>query len=313
MIAQRYLNQKILDELGRHLGSNDIVKWIEERATQLSSQYWSEGEGMSLSTRFLETMRISQVKSAVIEGSASLRSGLNGYVVLVKSGLPVQTRRFAIAHEIGHTLFLDEKFSSKALSNLQWTIGRDPTIEHLCDRFAAALLIPLWRLRQSVENSLLDGIGDVPPFHLVETLSREYRVPEQAMFRRICYDLYGVKLVAVCLRQRKKNPSLARWLISWCCLPLELQMASQVDGVRIPLKTSGRVIPSVWLPNIRESDHTTYCKLDGRWWSAVRPVSLQESRKSFQTYGPMPDGSGFACVSGRRFFLGFPQDGLTAP
>ena len=259
---QRHLNDTLMAELARSVGSGDLLEWIEERTAELSSIYWSKDGGMSLSQSFLRRMRITDVAYSSLQGSAILRPTGAGYQIVVKTGLPPETMRFAIAHEIGHAFFVDTESTTRSLNKLQWAIGRDPTVEHLCDRFAAALLIPLGQLRQSIEDHSVKVSEGIPPLHLIRVLASEFRVPEQAMAKRICHDLYQTPVAIVCLRPTQGEANAIKWRTSWCALPFELHMAYQVDGIRIPLKTSGRVIPSTWLPDIDEGERTVHCKLE---------------------------------------------------
>ena len=69
----RYLNDSILRELAHSLGSSNILRWIEDKATELAAAHWSKTGGMSLSDSFLNSMDIREVKSSSLEGSAVLR------------------------------------------------------------------------------------------------------------------------------------------------------------------------------------------------------------------------------------------------
>ena len=100
---------------------------------------------------------------------------------------PVVRTRFTIAHEIGHfklhgggeSLFVDKHFYLRDENN---TSGKRK--EREANAFAAALLMPRFMLKQSI-NSLLGTSKNMTDEDIVKNLAREYEVSQIAMSYRL--------------------------------------------------------------------------------------------------------------------------------
>jgi uncharacterized protein DUF955 len=85
-----------------------------------------------------------------LSSEARLEPGLTGFSIRLNGSLAFKEnerrRRFALAHELGHTLFYDlNKIPPERIIPLPL---HDPLEEDVCDKFASALLIPLWYLEE---------------------------------------------------------------------------------------------------------------------------------------------------------------------
>lgn len=210
-----------------------------------------------------------------------------GFKIQYTQGHPQARRRFAIAHELGHTLFFEEPGSTKAVSKLQG--AEDPTIEGLCDFFARALLLP--RLRFSDRIKYLDSGGrrsDVPPLHLIPILAQEFAVAPQAVARRMVFDVFESCCVVSCVK-RNVGDLMAPWRAVWYAASVALH-GHMPTGWRIALDNNGRRLPPELIPDVPGGE-TRQTMIDGRLHAAAYPQDPAESRKSLSRKPPLTSKS----------------------
>lgn len=113
---------------------------------------------------------IERVEGLPKSGMVSAVTG--GWVISLNDDEPGARQRFSLAHEIFHTI-VDERATRLLPGHAGYS--SDQRLEQMCDRFAAALLIP----RVMVRADWVDGIQTIPK------LARRYGVSQSAMRVRL--------------------------------------------------------------------------------------------------------------------------------
>jgi hypothetical protein len=285
------VSKAIITSLEERLGCSDLFDWVESQAESLSAL----GNGSST-----QRTRLSQAVFAArsiigVELDAGLRQNAcivpakGGFKILYTQGLPRARRRFAIAHELGHTLFFRAPGSTKALSGLQ--SGEDSTIEALCDFFARAFLLPKRCFSRRIDT--LDRASRderIPPLHLVPILADEFDVAPQAVARRMVFDIFGSCEVVFCAK-RTAGRTAAPWYAVWYAAGVD-SLGRMPTGWRIPLDRNGKALPSELIPSSPKGE-TTRALIDGRLFAAASPQHPTESRQHISRKSALPPKSAF--------------------
>jgi hypothetical protein len=274
-VIERHVNRFLLRDLQRLLKTADVIEWLDQEGQRLAS-YGVTHEGfVEFTPKLLRERRVTRIVTGAISRDAYVDFAGDGYWIFVRRGVPEARRRFVIAHEIGHTLWFKEG-STSPVSVVQLS-GRDPGIEYLCDRFAAALLMPRGEFLRALAEQDCSLIDETPPLHMVPYLARRFRVAEQAISRRMLFDLSRRGLAVVALRTDSASHGLpffregdASWCVSWCALP-QILHEQTIDGFKVPFKTPGRRVPSCMIPHASEAT-TSLLPLDARLWRGVTPL-----------------------------------------
>lgn len=316
---QQYLNRSLLEDLANRLNTGDVVSWLDDVAQDLSNIGRRANGAVAITKKLLATRNIARVQPrANMVKAAYIIPGPEGYEIYYNQQIdeyPWPTasmhRRFVVAHEIGHTLWFKPDGKCEPLSDRQTTRFGDMTIEYLCDRFAAALLLPRGALQEYLQGR--DACKGQPLLHLVPGLARHFGLWEQAAARRLVHEVAGLNMAVVCARRDEDQEAKdERWKVSWCAVPLHVRIAGMVKGFAIPFKTSSRIIPSDMLPE-EPSDGigvTRTCILDMRWKYGCTPQ--REGRKKGRASGPLrllsarDDMRGFAYREGGRLYVAVP-------
>jgi hypothetical protein len=182
------VDHALITDLARALGTHDLMEWIEDECSRLAVAGLSNG-CVRLNRSLLDQVRIRDIAVTMeTDGLAKLLpDGHDGFKVRVRPFSSSRERRFWIAHEIAHTLWYRRDSNHVPLSSLQSFVGPDSTIEWLCNRAAAALLIPRTLLDDSNQLAL-HGLRD-GDLHLLERCAVALDVPERLLARRIWHDL----------------------------------------------------------------------------------------------------------------------------
>ena len=263
------INECLLSDLAKKLGTTNLLNWIEEKAELLAS-FGDTGIWIELTPLLMHHAGADgcQYSNTVI-GTSQLSISHDGVTVVEHHNYcEPEDRRFWIAHELGHILWRTLEDSKAPLSNVERQIGSDLTIEWLCNRFAAALLTPRFVLRRAFESI---GNGAFPidyniDLSFIPDLARKLRVPERLLARRIYHEVSGNTLSI--FRVDRENSTVKTDLaykIRWEAMPRFLITKTK--------RLVGRNIPRGMLPlsNITES------KLDGRWLPLIKSA-FQASR-----------------------------------
>lgn len=100
-------------------------------------------------------------------------------VVLLNKNKSLENQRFTMAHELGHYIF---DYEHKEYFSKHGSEEADTPKEKRASRFAAALLMKKDEFKDSFEALKIMGYD---PKSIVESLAKEYCVPQTAVARRI--------------------------------------------------------------------------------------------------------------------------------
>jgi hypothetical protein len=168
--------------------------------------------------------------------------------------------------------------STEPLSPLQRALGDDRTIEWLCNRAAAAMLIP--------RNEVQSLARDMPRLlHHVPVVAKHYLVPERLVARRLFHELsiltdFCVFAVRYSNDTRERGPSIA-----WSAMgPMVTRHKRKV--------AEGRIIPRALLPDV-PLGQTCAVEIDGRWHLLVQDIANPSRAKALDRHPPMPPVPGW--------------------
>jgi Zn-dependent peptidase ImmA (M78 family) len=122
---------------------------------------------------------------------ARLETGPAGFLIRLNGSLASDEnesrRRFALAHELGHTLFYD--LNELPPVRIICLPLHDPVEEEVCDKFAAALLVPNCYLQSLCREVASRGDG----LTLLDRICAECRVPRSVATLRLRQELPGLE------------------------------------------------------------------------------------------------------------------------
>lgn len=313
-MEERHTNPYLIEDLEAKLHTNNLFSWIDEEGERLASFGLTKRGSVEFTSELMRERKIIDILPGnIIKEDACIIPKKDHYIIYYKKGLPLHRRRFAIAHEIGHTYWFRPDGGKNPLSPIQQKISSfnsRQNIEYLCDRFAAALLLPYQHLLLSL-NYLQDQT--IPPLHLIPRLAKDYCVADQAVARRMFFQLFQRKLAILCIRKEMPlalplvpmNQRTYSWKVSWCALPAELHQHGTIAGIKIPLKSSARTIPEEMIPKISEGGTMAYA-LDGRWWDGIQGQPKMKSRITFKKLPSKSPKEGYASLCGDRIYIALP-------
>lgn len=278
----------IVYQLASRIGQSDVLEWIEERA-QCFAELGRTSDG---TVEVGRALRRACGVEAIVPGSTSARAELRSedgrYCIVFNPVFSPDVQRFSIAHEIGHTLWM-EGTCDKVTRNLCSTTGlNDETIELLCDYFAAALLMPRADIGQIVQRhcdsrSLGHSLFEAErfPLELVPTLARRFRVQRRIAAWRLL-GLQGLSSWVV-IRVRNRRGGIGflpfwdgesgaeTWEASWYATGGMRRRLLTVEGYSVPFDGRRRKIPRDMIPRDLSAEGRVYA-LDSRWWDGVKPA-----------------------------------------
>ena len=270
------LNRSTVEALQTALGRQDIFEWLEAEAAELARLGSNQGR-VDLSDKLLRSRGIRAVvreDAGALAHDAAIDLERAGWIIRYAATTPTRIR-FSLAHEIGHTYIADA--NGRPVSGLEHQI--DPTIESICDYFARALLLPKDRVAEHLES--LVGQGPIPSLHLVPRLAREFETSEQAVARRMVFDLFDGFVAAVCITRRDGRDG---WRTTWCAPRGEHDLPKS-SGWRVPMRSNGRRVPLDMVPTF-EHGRTAVTLVDGRWTDLCRPKTAAQCRVPFSRLPP---------------------------
>lgn len=284
-LDNRKLPPYLLAELQHQLGCADIFGWLEdeaERLAALSAEY--SLDQVKLSREIFANRGVLSVRECPgLNQDACIVPISGGYQIKYRRGIPKHRLRFALAHELGHTLFFAPDGTGRSLARMQ--NHEDPSIEALCDFFASALLLPKVRLSKKLADLKPEhGATTDPPLHLIPTLSEAFGVAPQAIARRIVFDFYQSHRTVFSIKRMsaaKHDGWRTMWFASVATTPEHTP-----TGWRIPLDSNGRKVPAEIIPEIPYGQ-TVSIMLDGRLSYASTPKSPEISRTPLSRQAPM--------------------------
>lgn len=283
------LSQSVWRDLERRLGTSDLVEWLEREAERLAQLGRSHTGRVDFSPALLGDRRIAKLQAKPnLPALATIRWRPSGYEIAFASfHRRIEDRRFAIAHEIAHTFWFMPG-SMEPLSPLQRALGDDRTVEWLCNRAAAAMLIP--------RSDVLNLAHEMPRIlHHVPVLAKQYLVPERLVARRLYHELSSATdfcIVAVQTNGHGDEAGGAK--IAWC-----VQMSTKSAQKK---QAAGRVVPVELLPNVNPGG-TQEVGVDGRWWILVDSLANPSRARPLNQYPAMPVVRAWAAKCLGRVYL----------
>ena len=266
------LNRSLIADLQRALGTTSILEWIETECSRLASFGLSNGVCVRLTKQLLDKAGIREVVSAVrINGLAAITPcDDGGFKISLKPILSKQDRRFWIAHEIAHTLWYRKGSSPPPLSNMQARYGADVTIEWLCNRAAAALLVPRVLLHDQQDSCF--GQLRAGQLHLLEKCAAELDVPPRLLARRLWHDIQSERKVILAVEDLQEDRSKA--VVRWAAVP-------DVIGREFRHRVERKTVPSQSLPRLAQAKSGDV-RLIGQWRSFLSGCLFGRRATSFK-------------------------------
>jgi Zn-dependent peptidase ImmA (M78 family) len=311
------INWSLINDLQIRIGTTDLFRWLDNEGERLSTLGIVTGGHVEFTKAILHARNVLAIHEDKLVGNACIRPADDDhYIIYYRRGLPSEVARFAIAHELGHTLWFAPGGGAKPLSPIQFRLGRDLTIEYLCNRFAASLLLPRTRIMKLFQNGYSKETEAGVTLHIIPRVSTEFRIAEQAVARRFFFELSQKSAAILCLRNAAIKSKLShnpdesvsgRWVTSWCTLPNDSYKREEIPGFRIPLTSQGRLIPLDMIPEIPfGGTHTV--SLDGRWWDGIKTKPMSSAKIPFERLARMNAREALASKVGGRLYIMLPLE-----
>ncbi len=181
----------ILGWLRRTFGLDCPLAWAEWVAGQLLQDMRHVGVPVDLSPMLIARKTTIIGFDQHLPCEARLETGPTGFLIRLSGSLASEEnegrRRFALAHELGHTLFYDlNELPPERIIRLPL---HDPVEEEVCDKFAAALLVPCSYL-QSVCREPSSGADGLT---LLDRVCADCGVPRPVAALRLTQGLPGLE------------------------------------------------------------------------------------------------------------------------
>lgn len=162
--------------------------------------------------------------SALVPGALLFREG-SGYVIQVDSQSSQETKRFRVAHEIGHILLDIAATNRLAGANIgAKRISFSTAMERACDLAASEILMPLDMIKEELA-------GTAPSLIKLQLLSERYKVSYQVAAIRAIRA--GWRCIAFMTRSRRGDSKAPLLSVAWVAAPYKLKYLVQV-GQPIP-------------------------------------------------------------------------------
>ncbi|MGO8697352.1 MAG: ImmA/IrrE family metallo-endopeptidase [Limisphaerales bacterium] len=286
------LNAALWRDLESRLGTRDLIEWLEVEAERVAALGRSQRGCVGFSTALLRDRSINLVQTKpYLPGLQTIVPKAQGYVINCSPFQRVEDQRFGIAHEIAHTFWFAPDGGGRPLSPLQRTIGEDPTIEWLCNRGAAAILLPRGELKGILDHEL-------KVLHEIPSFAKRYVVPERLVARRIFHDLAHKDLSVLAVQLRASNGLRRNGEIIW--------FAPAPSKVLVGDKPQSRVVPRDLLPEVATGT-TAEVELDGRWWLLAESASSSRRARPLGNCPPMQPHRAWVGRNGDAWYMGLPE------
>lgn len=260
-----HLNRALWEDLQRRLGTTDLLWWIEQEVERLAALGRTTLGRVEFGRDLLRARGIVHFSAKPnLAALASIHPSERGYELFYRPFQRVADQRFWIAHEIAHTFWFDPDRRGRPLSPLQNVLGPDPTIEWLCNRTAAALLLPASELLP-FDGRIEEAVRAIPE------LARRYVVPERLLARRLFHDWGKLPWSILAVRTSAGGgDGKVLWMAASPAQPLV---------GREPLR---RVVPEELLPKPALGRHLelTWIRGGGHSLALARAIPLQNRSRS---------------------------------
>jgi hypothetical protein len=287
------LNPSLWRDLERRLGTSDLLEWLENEAERVANLGRTHVGRVQFSQVLLRDRGIGVLHARpYLPALATIRWRGTGYEVAYSSYQRTEDRRFAVAHEIAHTFWFAPGTEGQPLSLLQRVLGDDPTIEWLCNRGAAAMLLPrgdLTKVLESAPNVL----------HRIPELAKRYVVPERLVARRVFHDLGGREFCVAGVRLDSKDSQPRQGRVVW--------FAPFPGRALTKKRVQGRIVPWDLLPDV-PLDTTGEVELDGRWVLLAESASRPERAKPLSDYPPLPPRRAWVGRTTEAWYVAIPRE-----
>ena len=295
----------VIRELASRVGGGDLFEWIEERAGQLAALGRTAKGTVQVSRRLRNVCGIESVTPEAMSARAELKTSGERYAIRFNRALPREMQRFSIAHEIGHTLWVNEAGGGSG-EDLATIVGfHNRTIEMLCDYFAGALLMPVedvkrFVVRHAARNADRGRASDELecPLELIPRLADVFGVQRCIAAWRLLVVQKMTSWAVIEIRTRHSGlgelPFLDEgserrmWETCWYETGTVRRKLATVEGYGVPFGAAHRRIPGDMVPD-ELTGETRKRLLDARWWDGVRPQPRSQACVPFrlrETEGP---------------------------
>lgn len=287
------LNSALWKDLERRLGTRDLVEWLEKETARVAALGRNEHGPLAFSSALLRDRSISLIRPKpylpALQTISKTTQG--GYEICYSPFQRIEDRRFGIAHEIAHTFWLAPEEGGQPLSPLQRGLGDDPTIEWLCNRGAAALLLP--------RSDVAEFVGQpLKTLHLIPSIAKHYLVPERLVARRIFHDLGGADTFLLSARLKGNKGPRQRGQVVWFAAP---------PGSReVRKRLEGRIVPLELLPEV-PLGASVKTEVDGRWWVLVGGALKHGRAQPLRHSTPVPSRIAWVGRCADSWFFALPQ------
>jgi Zn-dependent peptidase ImmA (M78 family) len=275
----------IFRDLKKQIQTNDLLQWIETRAEELSDLGKTRIGEIIFAQKLRDACKIIEITAGKIGSRAQLSVEGDGFRIIFKPQLTEDARRFAIAHEIGHTIWYRPRSGTTFMSPTI-VAHNDYVVEALCDYFAGALLIPNSAVLSILEanKQFRDGIL-FPPLHLIKQLAKKFNVQERIAAWRMLLLGNCDEYIILCARDKSnRNPRLFKiadkqpeWETLWYTTGNLFSKIRTVKGYVVPFNTKRR-LPQEMIPTVSNGMGQTI-NLDNRWWVGLKPLPITEARR----------------------------------
>lgn len=302
----------ILDDLQTILDTSSILEWIDEKAEQLAQLGTRPTGRIEFTPAILQARRISEIRPQRLPGQARIVPTQAGYRIDIQANLPPEVRRYRIAHELGHTYWFAPGGEGKPLSSAQVDPYWDLNIEFLCDRFAAALLLPRTEILQRLATQNCTQEPIITILNNIPELAARYQVPERIVTERMAFILFDRDSRILCVRQvplrlqlSPKDAAPDSWNLSWYAIPDQLAGRKTAEGIKRQnsRSVSRRKIPVDMIPDWT-SNETQQGLIDGRWYRLVAGQESETAVGPLSRQTKFPQRRGFARRVRDRIYVG---------
>jgi hypothetical protein len=282
------LNQALWQDLERRLGTRDLLEWLEVTCERLATLGQTHTGAVDFSGALLRDRNIQSItRKPYLPALQTIVPTHAGYAINYGPFQHVQDQRFGIAHEIVHTFWFAPGSAGKPLSPLQRATGDDPTIEWLCNRGAAAILLP--------RSEVLGLANQVPMvLHQIASTAHRYLVPERLAARRLFHDLARSHLSLLAVRHGSTAAPTHANRVSWFApSPTAPENRKTIDR---------RLVPHEIMPDVPPA-RTCQVGVDGRWLVLIRSASRPERAKPLGNHPRLPPVPAWAANCGDVCYL----------
>jgi Zn-dependent peptidase ImmA (M78 family) len=182
--------------------------------------------------QFAELLGVRVIESDIAVDGMLERATDERFTIYIKKSANYHRKRFTLCHELAHTFFYDILARSK---RFQGKSTYDSEEERLCDRAAAALLMPISFFSKDLKAA--QNLRGITPTTLLGLVDR-YRVSLQAVAIRIV----GITPGVICaLWKREGNDISTKWVAPQSLKPLLLCRTGK-SSIETALECSGESV-----------------------------------------------------------------------